>query len=108
MIPYIRVKTLDDDEIEKIHSAMVSILTRTGLAVEHPQIRQAFAEYGAQVDHESKRVRIPEEVINRFLDETEPLGTSATVPTAPSYPRGTDSVGECYRPLCPGGSPGDE
>jgi trimethylamine--corrinoid protein Co-methyltransferase len=100
------IQALSSEEITEIHSAMVSILSRTGLAVEHPKIRQAFAEYGAQVDPKAERVRIPEEVINRFLDETEPTDTSATVPTAPSYPRGSESVDECYRPLCPGGRPG--
>lgn len=106
MIPYMNVQALADDEIEKIHSAMVSILTRTGLAVEHIGLRQAFAEYGAQIDHKAERVRLPEEIINRFLDETEPMDSSVTLPTAPSYLRGPDSVDECYRPLCPGDRPG--
>jgi trimethylamine--corrinoid protein Co-methyltransferase len=101
-----KVEALDDDEIEKIHSAMVSILSSTGLSVEHAQLRQAFAKYGARVDHQSERVWIAEEVVNRFLDETEPMDSSATVPGNSTYPTETDSVDECYRPLCPGGRPG--
>ena len=101
MIPYMTIQALSREEINAIHSAMVSILSRTGLSVEHVKIREAFAEYGAQVDHQAKRVMIPEKVINRFLDETEPMD----IPAASSYLRGPDSVDECYRPLCPGQEP---
>lgn len=105
MIPYMTIQALSEDEIEKIHSAMVSILSRTGLAVEHVKIREAFAEYGARVDHQAERVWIPEAVIHRFLNETEPADTSSSAPTGPAHPRGCDSMEECYRPLCPGGEP---
>lgn len=95
MIPYVMIQALSDGEIDRIHSAMVAILSRTGLAVEHAQVREAYAEYGAQVDHDAERVRFSERVIDRFLDETEPLDDSSTEPTF--------GLPECYRPLCPGG-----
>jgi trimethylamine--corrinoid protein Co-methyltransferase len=105
VIPYMTVKALDGDEIKKIHSAMVSILSRTGLAVEHAQIREAYASYGARVDHQAGRVWFPEAVITRFLDETEPTDTASTTPTDRVHPKGTTGVDECYRPLCPGQGP---
>jgi trimethylamine--corrinoid protein Co-methyltransferase len=101
MIPYVLVQALGSEEIEKIHVAMVSILSDTGLAVEHMKIREAFAEYGAQVDHRAERVWIPEDVVGRFLEETQSVDISHTI----AQPSGTPSVVECFRPLCPGGGP---
>ncbi len=106
MIPYMEVQALSSGEIERIHSAMVSILSRTGFVVEHAQIREAYGSYGAQVDHQTERVWLSKAVISRFLTETEILDTSSIIPSDPSHPKGADSVDECYRPLCPGGRPG--
>ncbi len=105
MIPYVTVKALDADEMEKIHVAMVSILSRTGIVVEHSEIREAYGSYGARVDHQAGRVWFPEEVVSHFLDETEAMDTLSTIPTDPAQPKGTASVEECYRPLCPGQGP---
>ena len=35
MIPYLMLRVLSAEEIAKLHAAMVSILSRTGLAVEN-------------------------------------------------------------------------
>ena len=86
MIPYMMIQALSEDETEKIHSAMVSILSRTGLAVEHRAVREAFAEYGAQVDHETERVRFPAGVIERFIDETQPIANSLVAPSGAGEP----------------------
>jgi len=97
MIPNMLIQALDENEIAKIHAAMVSILGNTGLLVEHEKIREKFASYGAQIDHNSKKVLFPENVINRFLSETEP-----------SHPPRDDAPWirrDCYKPLCPGGTP---
>ena len=72
MIPNMLVLALEKNEIAIIHAAMVSILGNTGLLVEHEKIREKFASYGAQIDHNSKKVLFPESVIDRFLSETEP------------------------------------
>ena len=105
MIPYMTAKSLHGDEINKIHSAMLSILSNTGLAVEHAGIREAYASYGALVDHRADRVWFPEAVINRFLDETEPPDIAGTTPAGPTLASGTAAADECYRPLCPGQGP---
>ena len=60
MIPRLCIEVLNHEEITKIHAAMVSILSRTGIAVEHSGIREALLEYGAQIDHETQRMRFPE------------------------------------------------
>jgi hypothetical protein len=82
VIPYMIVRALEEREIEQIHLAMMSILSGTGLAVEHAEIREAYARYGARVDHQTERVWIPTEVINRFLDETQRLDLSPATPTS--------------------------
>jgi trimethylamine:corrinoid methyltransferase-like protein len=105
MIPYMLVQALNVEEIKKIHLAMVSILSRIGLTVEHEEIRGAYAEYGAQVAHPTQRVWFSEEVINRFLDDTRPIGTSSSDLTDTAHPTGSASVVECFRPLCPGREP---
>jgi len=103
MRPYMVVDALRPEEIVRIHSAAVSILSRTGFAVEHQVIREAYADYGARVNHHAQRVWFPEEVVDRFLEETEetkPLfdpGASAASTDAGAY--------ECFRPLCSGASP---
>jgi trimethylamine--corrinoid protein Co-methyltransferase len=105
VIPYMIVRALEEREIEQIHLAMMSILSGTGLAVEHAEIREAYARYGARVDHQTERVWIPTEVINRFLDETQRLDLSPATPTSLAHSLRSVNVEECFRPLCPGGTP---
>jgi len=105
MISYITIQALTDGEIDKIHGAMVSILSRTGLLVEHPDIREAYAQYGARVDHDAQRVWIPEKAIDRFLSETEPVDYSSTKPVVSARSDVSLSWQECFQPLCPGGRP---
>ena len=81
MRPYLKLQVLSQEEIAKIHSAMVSILSRTGLAVEHPDIREAFSECGAETDGQSGRVLFPGRVIDRFLGETRRIEYSSVGPS---------------------------
>ena len=48
MKPHLKLQVLSPGAIAKTHSATVLILSRTGLGVEHPEIQEAFGEYGAQ------------------------------------------------------------
>jgi trimethylamine--corrinoid protein Co-methyltransferase len=83
---------------------MLSILSRTGLAVEHSALREAFAQYGARVDHTAERVWIPEDVVTHFLGKTT-RGGAARARSSPALSESTASVRECFRPLCPGDGP---
>lgn len=58
---------LSQDQIQRLHTAAVAILERTGVQVPHPDMLQRFAAAGAQVDVERQRVRIPESLIMRSL-----------------------------------------
>jgi trimethylamine--corrinoid protein Co-methyltransferase len=81
MKPYLSLQVLDNDEISRIHGAMVQILSRTGLAVENDELCAALAGYGALVDDETQRVRFPASLIERFLDETERVDFGAVEPS---------------------------
>ncbi len=70
MIPRMRPEVLSQVEVERIDRAMVTILSRTGLAVENEAICGMLAEYGAQVDSTNQRVRFSEPLIRRFLEES--------------------------------------
>jgi trimethylamine--corrinoid protein Co-methyltransferase len=99
MIPYVMPQVLSEDEIAKIHAAMVGILARTGLSVEHKAVRDAFADYGARVDHDAQRVWVSESVVQRFVDETQP---EANPLVTPSWTADPGCPTECYRALWPG------
>ena len=99
MIPFLTIQALSGSEIARIHSAMVSILSSTGLLVEHEALREAYAQYGARIDNKAQRVWFPRDVIERFLDETEPVDASTAGSDADPF-----GSRDCYRPLCPGDS----
>lgn len=71
MIPRLQLDVLTDEEIDRLHGAMVRILSRTGLAVESEDMRRSLAADGAQVDRASGRVRYAESTIEGFLGEAE-------------------------------------
>lgn len=81
MIPYLRLEVLSEEEIVRIHRAMVAILSHTGLIVENEAICQALEDYGAQVEFQKQRVRFPEELIQRFLSESERVDYADAEPT---------------------------
>ena len=80
MIPYMRLEVLSQAENERIDRAMVTILSRTGLAVENKVICEMLAEYGAQVDFAAQRVRFSEPLIRRFLEESEEVDAADSRP----------------------------
>lgn len=69
MIPYLDPHVLSEGEIAKIHQAMLTILSRTGLHVESTALCGILADYGATVDGE--RVRFPPFLVERFLAESQ-------------------------------------
>jgi len=73
LVPHLKLQVLTKEEIARIHDGMVAILSRTGLEAANGDLCRALAEYGAHVDADAQRVRFPEGLIDRFLDETERL-----------------------------------
>ena len=62
-------QVLNEDQIKRIHGASLAILERTGVIIPHEEILSRFADAGASVDRDSKRVRIPPELVMRSLDQ---------------------------------------
>jgi trimethylamine--corrinoid protein Co-methyltransferase len=60
-------RVLNEDQIKRIHEASLAILERTGVIIPHEEILSRFADSGARVDRDSKRVRIPPELVMRSL-----------------------------------------
>ena len=73
MIPLFEPRVMTTAEMDRIHAAMVGILSRTGLQVEHAPLRELLAEdNGGQVIADTQRVVFPEPAIKRFLEDSEP------------------------------------
>ncbi|MGC9469588.1 MAG: hypothetical protein ACP5HS_13415 [Anaerolineae bacterium] len=65
MIPLLEPRVLTNSEIEQIHQAVLTILGRTGIQVEHRTMRERLADYEAGVAEQ--RVRFPAPLVEDFL-----------------------------------------
>ncbi len=69
---HLRLDILSEDEVRKIHETTVKILMDPGIVVDDPEARAIFKEHGCLVDDETKKVKIPEEVLNKALSTIPP------------------------------------
>ncbi|MFW6135518.1 MAG: trimethylamine methyltransferase family protein [Chloroflexota bacterium] len=67
------VEYLTDAEVEGVHERSLHILENTGIEVDHQQGLELLDQAGAAVDHETRRVRIPRQLVEQALD-TVPSG----------------------------------
>ncbi len=58
---------LTDDELEEIHLGTLELLAQTGVWMEDDEALDLMARAGAQVDRETKRVRIPPHVVEEAI-----------------------------------------
>ncbi len=58
---------LTESEVEAIHQATLNVLRTTGVTVNHEAALKLMADAGCLVDHETRRVRVPEDVIDEAL-----------------------------------------
>lgn len=65
--PQTKIRTMDDEDIEKIHQATVRVLEETGVRFPSPKALHLFADAGALVDFESLIVRIPPDFLMSTL-----------------------------------------
>ena len=64
-----QVKILEDHQIERIHLKTLEILENTGVYVHHEEILSKFEGCGANVDHKSKLVKIPSNLVMEFISK---------------------------------------
>lgn len=64
-----RFEVLNPTEVERIHATSMEILATTGLQVDWPMARDIFRQAGADVDDEACRVRLPEALVRRAVEQ---------------------------------------
>jgi len=58
---------LTEQQIARVHTTALDILSRVGVHIPHPEMLQRFADNGATVDFAAQRVCIPADLVNRSL-----------------------------------------
>jgi trimethylamine--corrinoid protein Co-methyltransferase len=69
MMATARFEVLGRDEVERIHAASMEILSAVGIKVDYQTARDLFRQAGAEVDDETQCVRIPEELVQRAVEQ---------------------------------------
>jgi len=62
-----KLAVLTDEQIARLHDSSLHLLEKVGVEVPHPEVRRRFEEAGALVEEGSRRVRIPESVVEKSL-----------------------------------------
>lgn len=60
-------RLLSEEQIKELHNATVEVLNEVGIKVQHEEARDIMAGNGCKVDHDTEVVKIPEEVLTKFL-----------------------------------------
>lgn len=63
------IKILSDVDIERIHEQSLLVLKETGIEVEHEACLKLLEAAGASVDYQTKRVKIPNDLVARCLEK---------------------------------------
>ncbi|GAG41496.1 unnamed protein product, partial [marine sediment metagenome] len=61
--PEMRIKILDEQDLEKIHQATLKVLEEVGIKFPSEKALKVFAEAGAKVDFKTKNVKIPSDLL---------------------------------------------
>lgn len=62
-------KVLNKEQIDQIHQVSLDILERIGVIIPHEEILSRFKRYGANVNREEQRVRIPSELVTELISK---------------------------------------
>ena len=63
----LRLESLDNGELNKIHEATLEVLEKTGIKMDSEAVRKLLAQHGAQVD--GNRVRLPSAMVERVVGQ---------------------------------------
>jgi trimethylamine--corrinoid protein Co-methyltransferase len=61
------LRVLSDEELKQVHEASLVILEKTGMLIDHKEVRDLLEEAGAKVNHAKKIVKYPPELIEEKL-----------------------------------------
>ena len=62
-----KLKLLDDQQLESLQEATLSILENTGVQFPSKKALAIFTEHGAEVDHDSQVVKIPRDLVMKAM-----------------------------------------
>ena len=62
-----QLKVLSEDDIRRVHVAVLEVLNEVGVRVEYRPALEVFADHGCRVDFDRRMVKIPEQVLNEAL-----------------------------------------
>jgi trimethylamine--corrinoid protein Co-methyltransferase len=65
--PEMRIKTLNDENLEKIHQATLAVLKETGVRFPSEKALHIFAQAGANVDFKTQTVKIQPDLLMKAL-----------------------------------------
>ena len=71
-----KLAVLTDEQIARLHDSSLHLLEKVGVELPHPEVRRRFEEAGALVEEDSRRVRIPESLVEKSLQRA---GKSFTI-----------------------------
>ena len=61
---------LSEEQVHTIHAASIKILEKTGIEVENENVVKIFAEAGADIDSQKRRIHISEALVKEALEKT--------------------------------------
>ena len=67
VVPSYRVQILSMEELERLKGATLEILEETGIHCPSPKALSIYAEHGAYVNRETKRVKLPPDVVQEAM-----------------------------------------
>jgi trimethylamine--corrinoid protein Co-methyltransferase len=67
IVPAYRVRILGDRQLAELKTATLEILAETGIHCPSHKALSIYAEHGAQVDHESRIVKLPPDVVQEAM-----------------------------------------
>jgi len=63
-------KVFSDEDIKAVHEATIYLLENVGIKIHNDNARRIFAENGANVNEESRIVKIPRSMVEEAVDST--------------------------------------
>lgn len=61
------IKYLSEPQVEKVHESSLNILENTGIEVDHVEGLKALKNAGVEVDFQTKRAKIPRDIVNSCI-----------------------------------------
>lgn len=65
-----RIEILDQEDIERLHTATLEVLATVGCRLPHRRVLELMRQAGAEVDFATATARLPPELVERAIQET--------------------------------------